>query len=397
MFKLVDAENFLKSEELSECNREILSKYFRYLRHEGNSERTALNHMENMIWVAKALHECDLGKLTEDDLYLFFDALENYTYTDRAGKIKKYSEPTKETRKVSLKKFLKWNKNYELHEKIKCKRLKGKKLPEDIKCKEDIVKMIEAGSNSRDRAIIACFYESGARRGEQLSVKLKNVELDEYGAVITFPEGKTGARRVRLVFSAPYLREWIDDHPRKDERDAPLWCTLDKNAGLMSVTGLVNVFNRCGEKAGIEKKVNPHSFRHDRATHLATNFTEQQLKMYLGWSPTSTQPATYVHLSGKNMDDAVLKMYGIKTNEDDTEFLKPGVCPRCHELTPVNARFCLKCGLPLSREATTTVESIRNDYIQFADLEELREMKDAYRQGLEEISKLKEKMLKSGK
>ena len=38
-------------------------------------------------------------------------------------------------------------------------------IPEDIKCKEDIVKMIEAGSNSRDRAIIACFYESLATLG----------------------------------------------------------------------------------------------------------------------------------------------------------------------------------------------------------------------------------------
>jgi hypothetical protein len=59
-----------------------------------------------------------------------------------------------------LKKFLKWNKNYKLHKKIKCKILKGQKLHEDIECKEDIVKMTEAGGNSRDRAIVACFYES---------------------------------------------------------------------------------------------------------------------------------------------------------------------------------------------------------------------------------------------
>jgi hypothetical protein len=118
----------------------------------------------------------------------------------------------------------------------------------------------------------------------------------------------------------------------------------------MSATGLMNVFNRCGEKAGIEKKVNPHSFRHDRATHLAATFTEQQLKMFLGWSPASIQPSIYVHLSGKNMDDAVLRMYGIKKDEYDTEFLKPGVCPRCRELTAVNANFCLKCGMPLKKE-----------------------------------------------
>ena len=59
--------------------------------------------------------------------------------------------------------------------------------------------MIEAGSNSRDRAIIACFYESGARRGEQLAVKLKNVELDEYGLYSHFRKVRQ-ARRVRLIF-----------------------------------------------------------------------------------------------------------------------------------------------------------------------------------------------------
>ena len=396
MFGIVDAEDFVMSEKISECNREILQKYFRFLRHEGNSERTVLNHMENMIWVARILNKYDLGNLTEDDLYFFFDILEDYTYRTPAGIEKKYSEATKETRKVSFKKFLKWCKNYELHQQIKCKRSKGKKLPEDIKCKEDIVKMIEAGSNSRDRAIISCFYESGARRGEQLAAKVKNIEFDEYGVVITFPEGKTGARRVRLIFSAPYLREWLDNHPRKDDRDASLWCTLDKNAGQMSVSGLLNVFNRCGRKAGIEKKVNPHSFRHDRATHLAANFTEQQLKMYLGWSPTSTQPATYVHLSGKDMDDAVLKMYGIKKDENDAEFLKPGVCPRCHELTAVNAKFCFKCGLPLTKEASITVETIKTDYVQLADLDEIREMKNTLKQELEEISRLKE-MIKAGK
>jgi integrase len=396
MYKIVDAEDFLRSEEISKCNGEILQKYFRFLRHEGNSERTALNHMENMIWVARILNKCDLGNLTEDELYFFFDALENYTYITPAGVEKKYAEATKETRKVSLKKFLKWCKNYELHEKIKCKRLKGKKLPQDIKCKEDIIKMIEACSNSRDRAIISCFYESGARRGEQLAAKIKNLEFDEYGVVITFPEGKNGARRVRLIFSAPYLREWLDDHPRKDDRDAPLWCTLNKKACPISITGLKNVFNRCGEKAGIEKKVNPHSFRHDRATHLAANFTEQQLKMYLGWSPTSIQPSTYVHLSGKDMEDAVLKLYGIKKDENDAEFLKPGVCPRCHELTAVNAKFCFKCGLPLTKEAATTVESIKTDYVQLADLDEIRVMKNTLKQELEEISRLKE-MIKTGK
>ncbi len=392
MFNLADAEAFLKSEEIKESNRCILQKYFRFLRHEGNSERTALNHMENMVWVAKALNNCELCNLTEDDLYTFFDSLENFTYISRSGNEKKYSESTKETRKVSFKKYLRWCNKPELYVQIKCKRLRGKKLPEDIKTKEEIVQLIEAANNSRDRSIIACFYETGARRGEQLAAKLKHVVFDENGAVITFPEGKTGARRVRIIFSAPYLRAWVEDHPKKNDRESPLWCTLDKKCNKMSVTALTNVFNRCAEKAGIEKKVNPHSFRHDRATHLAATFTEQQLKMYLGWSPTSTQPATYVHLSGKNMDEAVFKMYGIKTNENGPEFLKPGICPRCRELTAVNAKFCFKCGLPLTEEVSTTIENIKTQYVQYADLEEIKAMQNALKQQLAEAATLKNKI-----
>jgi integrase/recombinase XerD len=117
--------------------------------------------------------------------------------------------------------------------------------------------------------------------------------------------------------------------------------------------------------------------------------------MFLGWSPASIRPATYVHLSGKNMDDAVLRIYGIKKDENDTEFLKPGVCPRCRELTAVNTKFCYKCGLPLTKEAASTVESIKTDYMQFAGLEEIREMKKSLKRELEEISKLKEMMLEN--
>ena len=74
--------------------------------------------------------------------------------------------------------------------------------------------------------------------------------------------------------------------------------------------------------------------------------------------------------------------------------MKPGVCPRCHELTAVNAKFCFKCGFPLTKEAATTVESIKTDYVQLADLDEIREMKNTLKHELEEISKLKKMMLK---
>ena len=63
---------------------------------------------------------------------------------------------------------------------------------------------------------------------------------------------------------------------------------------------LSTVAKRCG----IKKRVNPHSFEHARASNLANVLTEAQMKEYLGWVGDSKMAATYVHLSGRNVDNA---------------------------------------------------------------------------------------------
>lgn len=49
--------------------------------------------------------------------------------------------------------------------------------------------------------------ESCCRIGEILSLKIKNIQFDEYGIVLTV-NGKTGMRRVRIIDSA--LEEIFD-------------------------------------------------------------------------------------------------------------------------------------------------------------------------------------------
>lgn len=53
-------------------------------------------------------------------------------------------------------------------------------------------------------------------------LKIKHLVFDKYGVVMVV-DGKTGMRRVRLVFSAPYLASWLDIHPEKHNPDAYLW------------------------------------------------------------------------------------------------------------------------------------------------------------------------------
>ena len=337
----------------------------------------------------------ELKEFTPDDVYDYLDFMNASTYL-KAGKAVQYSPGTKQKIRTGLKKFLTFI-NHDLGAVIKLRTLKNGKIPEDILTREEIEKLIDSCLSTRDRAIIATFYESGARKGELLAVQLKHVTFDENGAILNIQKGKTGSRRVMLLLASSYLKQWIDTHPLKNDPDAYIFCSFNSPFGLISLVGLANQLHKIASRAGIQpKRVYPHAFRHARATHLAEQLPEQLLKEYLGWTKSSTMASVYVHMSGRDVDNAILKLHGIET-EQATKKFTVNKCPRCKEINPENALFCFKCQLLLRQESATTVESIKTDYVQLADLDEIREMKNTLKQELEEISKLKETMLKAGK
>jgi integrase/recombinase XerD len=71
--------------------------------------------------------------------------------------------------------------------------------------------------------------------------------------------------------------------------------------------------------------------RHTRATELANILTEAQMKEHLGWVPGSDMPSTHVHLSGRDVDGAILKPYGIAVDEESKVKIALTLtkCPRC--------------------------------------------------------------------
>ncbi|AAM05234.1 tyrosine-type recombinase/integrase [Methanosarcina acetivorans] len=357
-----------------------IKRYLRKIKNETTSEATLRNQCVALNIFAKWCDK-DFSELDEDDIYDYFDYLESYTY-ERNGKIKHYSETSIYLYKMALKKFLRIIEKEGLSKLIKCKNPATKKLPEDILSKEDIEKLLSAARNPRDKALIATLYESGARKGELFSVRLKHIVFDENGCIVTLPEGKTGARRVRLVFAASYLRQWIECHPTKDNRDSYLFVSSRDDHPLISTTALKEGLDRISKRAGVKKRVNPHAFRHARATHLAGHLTEQQMKIYLGWTENSSMASVYVHLSGKDIDDAILKMNGIIMDETHADGLRVGRCSRCKELNSESAMYCWKCGQPLREGAEKSVTTVN------------KEMEDMLLKVLTENSALKEELMR---
>ena len=225
--------------------------------------------------------------------------------------------------------------------------------------------MIKVADHPRDKAMVALLYESGFRIEELLTLCIKNIRFDEYGAKIMVRQGKTGMRLIRIVASVPFLSTWIENHPLSDNPDAPLWIgigTRNKNK-CMCYDNAWYLLKKLLKRAGIKKRVHPHLFRHSRATYFKKKkFSSDQMCHYFGWVEGSKMPSRYTHLSGKDIEEDVLRINGIKIKdeEDNNKFIsKP--CPRCKESVSPGGKFCPRCGTPFDVEIAMEVEDKRGE------------------------------------
>jgi integrase len=347
----------LKETGAGQSNLNLVNKFIKSQIRDGKSRVSSLTYVTSLRYILKNTR-FEFSETTREDIENFLDVLETWECESGRNKGKSLSPFTKNTIKMQFKAFLQYIGKGEEAEIIHCKNLKGSKLPEDILTKDEVLEIISHAGSPRDKALFGLLYESGCRAGEILSMKVKNIEfLDNGGAAATFPQGKTGPRRVLIFNFASYLRQWLESHPLKENPEAPLWPTDDYRYAPLSDIGLRYLLRETVNRTGIKKRVWLHGFRHSRATHLSEHLTEQQMKCYLGWAPGSDMPAVYCHLSGKDMDNAVKAMYGIVDQETPIDTMKPGKCARCAEMNAPGANFCFKCGLPLSKEASTNIET----------------------------------------
>jgi integrase/recombinase XerD len=272
-----------------------------------------------------------------------------------------YADWTKQDLRLTVKKFYRWLRGTDGNPPetawIKIGRRNGTtKLPDELLTEEDISGLIDACRNSRDRALVSMLYETGCRIGEIASMRIKHAIPHEHGFRIMV-SGKTGTRRLLVVASAPYLTDWLNDHPGKSEPDECLWVSRDRRRALLSYKRISDILVGAAGRAGIKKRINPHSFRHSRATHLANHLTEAQMNEYFGWVQGSNMPSVYVHLSGRDVDKALLATYGIASDTEANRESRfgPRHCSRCNKQNAPTNRFCSLCGAVLDEETATEI------------------------------------------
>ena len=234
-----------------------------------------------------------------------------------------------------------------------------KKIADNLLYQEDIEKLIDAAQSVRDKAILAVLWDTGMRVGELINLTTRDADFKGNVGHIQISVSKTKARRVPILFAAPYIATYLETRKRA-KSDEPLFVAesgsyrFDENhnkivrlKGTQITTAAVSkMLKVTAKKAGIDKEIHPHLFRHSRATDLVGKLTPTQMRVLFGWSKGSTIVDDYSHISGKMIDDAFMAAHGKKPLEQ-----KPvetdKACPRCKEPNALTNIHCSKCGSPL--------------------------------------------------
>jgi site-specific recombinase XerD len=343
-----------KKKEYKKANSELMQKFFEDCYANGLSESRVRKYRATLRNLSAIIGK-PFTEATKEDLKRAVARIEKSNY----------SEWTKHDYKVSIKKFWKWLKQTEdfYPEEVRwikttIRRVK-EKFPEELLTPEEVKKMIESADNIRDKSLISVLYESGCRVGELLAMRMKDVSFEGPACSIRLT-GKTGTRRVLLVTSTPYLANWISHSPLRKDPNAFVWISIGtkNHCKRLKYESVRYLLKGAAEKAGINKKVNPHNFRHSRATFLANKLTEAQMCAYLGWVQGSDMPRVYVHLSGRDVDNAILEMHGLKKPDESEKQKEMSIkrCEICGQVNEFEAKICRRCARPLDIESALEIQ-----------------------------------------
>ncbi len=164
---------------------------------------------------------------------------------------------------------------------------------------EEVTRLIDCAANLKHRAMLMTLYSTGLRRAEL--VRLKVEDIDSQRMVIHVHQGK--GSKDRDVPLSPKLLETLREYFRRTKPQTYLFPHPGGDTPLTSKA----VWHACHdavERAGIQKKISPHSLRHSYATHLLEAGTDlRTIQLLLGHADIK-HTIVYLHLSQKHLHAA---------------------------------------------------------------------------------------------
>ncbi|MFH1630702.1 MAG: tyrosine-type recombinase/integrase [Candidatus Aenigmatarchaeota archaeon] len=357
--RMASIEKTISAEEnILDSNKKHIQKFIDYCHAKGQKLSTIHKDLYSLWFIAKNLDK-DFMDCTKEDITKVLGVIQK----------QKWSDKTKRNHKVAVKKL--WRIIFDMEKKgvyppavdwfETTITQQEKKLPDEILTEDDLLKLLNSCECDRDKAFIYLAYETGARIGELLNIKIKNIKFENERAYVMLT-GKTGMRRIPIHASIPSLRDYLNNHVLRDDPDSSLFLmrrTIGKDYTRipLSYNGARKLIRDIAKLAKVKKAVNPHAFRHACATRLfKLGVPEPQVRIYMGWTDASRMTAIYAHLSCRDLESIIDKTYGIKPKEEEKTKIGPKTCKRCNVVNEATSNFCKICGSPLDLKVALEME-----------------------------------------
>lgn len=186
-----------------------------------------------------------------------------------------------------------------------------RKLPDTLSY-EEIQQILEAidlstAEGMRNRAMLETLYSSGLRVSELVNLKLANLFLDvDYIRVIgkgdkerLVPIGKTAIKYIEMYRKE--VRVHTAAHKGFDN-----FLFLNRRGKSLSRVMVFYIIKEAVEKAGINKTVSPHTFRHSFATHLVEGGADLRAVQEMLGHASITTTEIYTHLDQTYLKETLL-------------------------------------------------------------------------------------------
>ena len=405
---------FIKMSSANIQNAKILSEFLITERDSQNLKlSTLLSHLHIIHFFSRYLRYRDFEKITKNDIVEYLNSLRKTDLDDPTHKW----VGTHNTRQMVLSKFFRWLYNqYKGNESDQKKWItpecmqgvkqfirkeKSAYKPSDIWTDEDHALFLKYCPEKRDKCYHAMANDTSCRPSELLHLKIKDIKIKTSSttgmqyAEVHITKSKTKPRTLPLIFSIPYVKDWIDSHPLTNNPDAFLFISLaDNNFGKrLSENALYKLYTQRYKKRYFPKLLNedssipeaeksyirnlftkpwtPYIQRHSALTAKSLILKEHTLRDYAGWSMSSKMPSVYIHYFGNESSKSLLEAYGIEDYKNEkTNVLKSKACPNCNEPNKPDSRFCFKCKMVLTFDSYK--ETLEREKEKDDDIDELK-------------------------
>ena len=292
---------------------EKITDFSNYLKFEKSFSDNTLDAYVRDIKKLESFATNDLGEVSP--AIISYENLQEFIY--QLSK-KKISERSQARGISSIKAFFKFLLEEEYREDNPSSLLEGPKLGlylPDTLSMDDINRIINSidkktDIGQRNQCILEVLYGCGLRVSELVDLKISNINFKE-GFIIVEGKGEK-TRLVPLASStAEYLHDYIKNVRKKIKVNKKHEDTvfLNTRGTNMSRVIVFIIIKELTQKAGINKSISPHTFRHSFATHLLQNGADLRfIQEMLGHSSITTTQV-YTHLKTEELRDVILNFH----------------------------------------------------------------------------------------